>query len=76
MVQERRRDLGFGSREKNRFGVWFKREEGIWGLVQERRRDLGVWFSSREKKGFGGFGSKREEGISGKSHCYILVNIF
>ena len=38
---------------------------GFWsqGLVQERRRDLGVWFGSREKKGFGGFGSKREEGI-------------
>ena len=33
--------------------VWFKREKGIWG----------VWFGSREKKGFGGFGSKREEGI-------------
>ena len=51
MVQERRRDLGFGSREKNRFGVWFKREEGIWGLVQEIRRDLGG-LVQREKKGF------------------------
>ena len=53
MVQERRRDLGFGSREKKGFGAWFKREEGIWGFgsVRERRRDLGG-LVQREKKGF------------------------
>ena len=57
-------ELGFGSREKKVFGVWFKREEGIWGFgsVQERIRDLGG-LVQKEKKGFGGFGSKREKGI-------------
>ena len=63
MVQKRRRDLRFGSREKKGFeGFCSKREEGIWGLVQERRRDLGL--GSRDKKGFGGLVRfKREEGI-------------
>ena len=58
MVQERKRDLRFGSRENKGFGAWFKRKEG---LVQEKIRDLGL--GSRENKRFGGFGSKREEGI-------------
>ena len=54
MVQERKKDLGdLVQREKKRFGVWFKREEGIWGFgsVQEKRRDLGG-LVQREKKGF------------------------
>ena len=48
-------ELGFGSREKKVFGVWFKREEGIWGFgsVQERIRDLGG-LVQKEKKGFRG----------------------
>ena len=65
LVQERKRGLrGLVQIKKKRFGVWFKRKEGIWGVwFKERRRDLGFWFNIEER-------------ILGKSHYYILVNIF
>ena len=42
---------GLVQREKKGFGVWFKREEGIWGLARFKREERiwGVWFKERRR---------------------------